>query len=37
MIKVKIKIPLNPPLQKGDEKPVLPFSKGELEGICRKF
>jgi hypothetical protein len=26
------KIPLNPPLQKGEVK-VLPFSKGELEGI----
>ena len=30
------KIPLNPPLQKGEVN-VLPFSKGELEGIFLSF
>jgi len=29
-------IPLDPPLRKGEEKQVLPFRKGETEGISRK-
>ena len=31
-----LKIPLNPPLWKGEEEKILPFSKGELEGIFIK-
>jgi len=31
-----VKIPLNPPLLKGDENWVLPFGKGEIEGILSK-
>jgi len=29
--------PLNPPLVKGEDKIILPFSKGELDGFVKLF
>jgi hypothetical protein len=31
------KIPLNPPLEKGDLQAAPPFRKGGFEGICRSL